>query len=119
MHKFLYVPLVYSKLNEMLMLNEQRKNSAMDPVLNQFYSMFQEYNLPVKADNQENSPSQAYDLPDPCKALAVRKFLITRRFFGEEYTCNTDAFVRRSSSRGWELCMQDRQIMSYMMALQK
>ena len=108
--------LVYSKLS---LVNEQRKNPARDPVLNQFYSRFQEYYLLANAENLNNYPSQSGNLPDPFKTLAVREFSTTRRFFGEEYTCNTDVFFRRSMTPQYENCMQDKQIMSYMVELQK
>ena len=49
--------------------------------------------------------------------LAVKKISVSWRFFGEEYNCTTDVFVRGSSF--WPSCIQEKQIMSYMIEVQR
>ena len=70
-------------------------------------------------DNLTNYPLESGALPDPFKTMAVRKFENSRRFFGKEFISKTDVFYRSYIVLCYKDCMQDNQIMSYMVELQK
>ena len=85
-HKVIFVPLPYSKLTDMSMDLEQKKNKATGKISNQSYSRFK-YNLQVKHENEKNYGSQVNDLPDPVELLAVRKFVVENKvIFGKSTT---------------------------------
>ena len=119
MHDVLFVPLIYSRQVDISMSKVQDSSFINNQVKNHAYNKFQEYNHLAHADNFNNYPTQYSDLPDSQKDLAVRQFKDKKRIFGKTYECKTDIFFRPSLTFGYENCMQDNQIMSYMVNLQK
>ena len=110
---------MFSRLVEILASKFQEHSFIDSQVNNHAYSIFQEYNLLANVDNLNNYLTQHSDLPDPHKDLAVRQFRDKKRLFGKTYHCKTGVFYKPSLIHGYENCMQDNQLMSYMINLQR
>ena len=80
---------------------------------------FIEFNLLAKAENLLNNPTLPDHLPDPHKELAVCQLMDNKTIFGTSYDCKTDMFRKPSEVPGYRNCMDDRQLMSYMVNLQR
>ena len=96
---------------------EMDQNKATKQIYHQAYSRFQENNLLVKLENEKNLGSKSETFPDPVAMLAIRKIEVTKRIFGQDYKVVTDLFAPNSAS--WPEQMKDRQVMSYMIQLQR
>ena len=87
------------------------QNKATHKIYHQAYYKFQEYNLLVKLENKKNLGSQSETLPDPDAMPTIKKI------FGQDYKLVTDVFSPYSAS--WPKRMKDRQVMLYMIQLQR
>ena len=58
-HKFIFVPLLYTKMTDRYIGQEMDRNKATNKIYHQAYSKFEEYNLLVNIENVNNLGSKS------------------------------------------------------------
>ena len=120
------MPLLYNRFTQIMITDVQNFLSAeaepkiTNQIQNHTYHSFMEYNrLATQANHEHYSQEMIDDLPDPNTQLAMRQHQHQKVIFGEVFERNTEVFRKPSLDEGWEGYMDDKQLMSYMINLQR
>ena len=125
-HEVFFLPLLFNRFTQ-LTIDDIQKFLATDAepkitnqITNSTYHNFMEYNrLATQANHEHYSQEMIDDLPDPNTQLAMRQHQHQKVIFGEVFERNTEVFRKPSLDPGYGGYMDDRQLMSYMINLQR
>ena len=125
-HEVFLMPLLFNRYTQEMITDVQNFTSTKaepritNQIPNHTYHSFMEYNrLATQANHEHYSQEMIDDLPDPNTELAMRQHQHQKVIFGEIFERKTEVFRKPSVDPGFGGYMDDRQLMSYMINLQR